>query len=394
MEKPVYFDYAAATPTDPRVIEVMVSCMKLEGSFANPHAKDHVYGWEAAEAVEKARDEVATLIGCSPLEVTFTSGATESNNLAIFGLARGLKEKGDSRKHIITSKIEHKAILEACELLEKDGYSVTYLTPLKSGEITADMVEQAIGEDTFLVSVAQANSVLGTVSDVHAIASVCKKHNVFFHTDTAQSIGYEKMDYDSSDIDMATLTCEKVCGPKGVGALYVKKRANVPLFAQIYGGGQERGLRGGTVATHEVAGLGKAFDILRTEALKDKERFKEYRARLIDGIKDVKGLVINGSETGSLPNILSISFEGVDGHMLLPTLSGIAASTGSACSSANLKPSYILKAIGHSDELARASVRLSFGRFTTQKDIDTVIKEITEKVPKLLQAGSMWTVKD
>lgn len=394
MEKPVYFDYAAATPTDPRVIEVMVSCMKLEGSFANPHAKDHVYGWEAAEAVEKARDEVATLIGCSPLEVTFTSGATESNNLAIFGLARGLKEKGDSRKHIITSKIEHKAILEACELLEKDGYSVTYLTPLKSGEITADMVEQAIGEDTFLVSVAQANSVLGTVSDVHAIASVCKKHNVFFHTDTAQSIGYEKMDYDSSDIDMATLTCEKVCGPKGVGALYVKKSANVPLFAQIYGGGQERGLRGGTVATHEVAGLGKAFDILRTEALKDKERFKEYRARLIDGIKDVKGLVINGSETGSLPNILSISFEGVDGHMLLPTLSGIAASTGSACSSANLKPSYILKAIGHSDELARASVRLSFGRFTTQKDIDTVIKEITEKVPKLLQAGSMWTVKD
>jgi cysteine desulfurase len=393
MTKPVYFDYAAATPTDPRVIDVMVKCMSIEGSFANPHAKDHVYGWEAAEAVETARDEVASLIGASPLEITFTSGATESNNLAIFGLAKGLSKKGDKRNHIITSKIEHKAILEACEILQEQGYKVTYLTPNKEGIITVDAVEKEITQDTFLVSIAQANSVLGAISNVHEIASMCHKHNVFFHTDVAQSVGYLKMDYDNSDIDMVSLTAEKVCGPKGVGALYVKKSAAVPLYAQIYGGGQEKGLRGGTVPTHEVAGLGKAFDILKKEAKIDKERFEKMRSRLIDGIKDVPSIIINGSKTDNLPNILSISFSAVDGHMLLPTLSGIAASTGSACSSSSLKPSYILTAVGLSDNEARASIRLSFGRYTTDSDIDTVIKEITTKVPKLVEAGSMWNVK-
>ena len=393
MSKPVYFDYAAATPTDKRVVEVMVNCMSLEGAFANPHAKDHVYGWQAAEAVENAREEVANLIGASPLEITFTSGATESNNLAIFGLARGLAKKGDRRRHIITSKIEHKAILEACQLLEEEGYNVTYLTPDHSGVIDVETVENSITEDTFLVSIAQANSVLGSVSDVHAIASMCHRHHVYFHTDVAQSIGYLKMDYDNSDIDMVSLTAEKVCGPKGVGALYVKRSSNIPLFAQIYGGGQEKGLRGGTVPTHEVAGLGKAFDILRTEGKKDKARFEKMRARLLDGIKDVPGLVINGSKTEGLPNILSLSFDGIDGHMLLPTLSGIAASTGSACSSTSLEPSYILKAIGHSDNLARASIRLSFGRFTQDSEIDTVIEEITTKIPKLREAGTMWKVK-
>lgn len=393
MTKPVYFDYAAATPTDPRVIDVMVKCMSIEGSFANPHAKDHVYGWEAAEAVETARDEVASLIGASPLEITFTSGATESNNLAIFGLAKGLSKKGDKRNHIITSKIEHKAILEACEILQEQGYKVTYLTPNKEGIIKVDAVEKEITQDTFLVSIAQANSVLGAISNVHEIASMCHKHNVFFHTDVAQSVGYLKMDYDNSDIDMVSLTAEKVCGPKGVGALYVKKSAAVPLYAQIYGGGQEKGLRGGTVPTHEVAGLGKAFDILKKEAKIDKERFEKMRSRLIDGIKDVPSIIINGSKTDNLPNILSISFSAVDGHMLLPTLSGIAASTGSACSSSSLKPSYILTAVGLSDNEARASIRLSFGRYTTDSDIDTVIKEITTKVPKLVEAGSMWNVK-
>ncbi|CCX91981.1 cysteine desulfurase [Succinatimonas sp. CAG:777] len=393
MTKPVYFDYAAATPTDKRVIDTMVSCMSIDGHFANPHAKDHVYGWEAAESVENAREQVASLIGASPLEITFTSGATESNNLAIFGAAKGLAKKGDTRRHIITSKIEHKAILEACEILEEDGYKVTYLTPTKEGIITSEMVEDAIDEDTFLVSIAQANSVLGAISDVHAIASVCKKHQVFFHTDTAQSIGYLKMDYDHSNIDMVSLTAEKVCGPKGVGALYVRRSSNVPLFAQIYGGGQEKGLRGGTVPTHEVAGLGKAFEILKSEAKTDKARFEKLRQRILDGIKDVPGLIVNGSKEHNLPNILSISFDGVDGHMLLPTLSNIAASTGSACSSSDLKPSYILKAIGLSDDEARASLRLSFGRFTKDEDIDILINEITTKVPKLVGAGSMWNVR-
>ena len=392
MNKPVYFDYAAATPTDPRVIEKMVESLCIDGTFANPHAKDHVYGWEAAEAVENAREQVADLIGASALEITFTSGATESNNLAIFGLAKGLKENGDNRCHIITSKIEHKAILEACEILEKEGYKVTYLTPRPDGVITSQMVDDAITDETFLVTIAQANSVLGAISDIHEIASVCHKKGVFFHSDTAQSIGYLKMDYDNSDIDMVTLTCEKVCGPKGVGALYVKRSSNVPLFAQIYGGGQEKGLRGGTVPTHEVVGLGQAFEILKKEGKKDHERFKLLRARLIDGIKDLEGLKINQSEN-NLPNIISISFENIDGHMLLPTLSAIAASTGSACSSSNLKPSYILKAIGLSDEMARASIRLSFGRFTTKDQIDTVVNELNDKIPKLRESGSMWNVR-
>lgn len=392
MQKIVYFDYAAATPTDKRVIDAMVECLSIEGNFANPHAKDHVYGWQAAEAVEKARDEVADLIGATPLEITFTSGATESNNLAIIGLARGLMERGDKRRHLITSKIEHKAVLEACELLEKEGYRVTYLTPDEQGIITPQMVESAICQDTFLVSVAQANSVLGAISDVHKIADVCHKHNVFFHTDTAQSIGYLKMDYDLSNIDLVSLTSEKVCGPKGVGALYIRKAANVPIQAQIYGGGQEKGLRGGTVPTHQVAGMGRAFALLKEQAKSDMERFRKLRAKILDGIKDVPGLVVNGSKTDNLPNILSVSFEGIDGHMLLPTLSRVAASTGSACSSSDLKPSYILTAIGHSDDLARASLRLSFGRFTTDAEIEVLIDEICKKIPKLHQTGSMWTV--
>lgn len=393
MKKVVYFDYAAATPTDKRVIEQMVKCLEIDGTFANPHAKDHVYGWMAAEAVEKAREEVANLIGASPLEITFTSGATESNNLAIFGLAQSLEKKGDPRRHIITSKIEHKAILEACELLEQKGYKVTYLTPDKEGIISVKAVEDAIDDDTFLVSIAQANSVLGAISDVHAIANMCHRHGVYFHTDVAQSIGYLKMDYDNSDIDMVSLTCEKVCGPKGVGALYVKRQSHLDLIAQIYGGGQEKGLRGGTVATHQVVGMGSAFAILQQQGKSDHERFKVLRQRLLEGIKDVPNLIVNGSKEHNLPNILSISFKGVDGHMLLPTLDRIAASTGSACSSANLKPSYILKAVGLSDDEARASIRLSFGRFTTEDDIDVVIDEITTKVPALIEQGSMWNVK-
>ena len=388
MSQPVYFDYAAATPTDSRVIDVMVSCMKQDGAFANPHAKDHVYGWQAAEAVEKARDEVSSLIGASPLEITFTSGATESNNLAIFGLARGLARKGDPRRHIITSKIEHKAILEACQLLEEEGYKVTYLNPDHEGIITPLDVENHLDDDTFLVSIAQANSVLGSVSDVHAIASVCHRHQVYFHTDVAQSIGYLRMDYDNSDIDMVSLTAEKVCGPKGVGALYVKRSSNVPLVAMIYGGGQEKGLRGGTVPTHQVAGMGKAFAILKQEALSDMKRFASLRTRILAGIGGIEGLVVNGSAEHNLPNILSVSFEGVDGRMLLPALDGICASTGSACSSSSLEPSYILKAIGHSDELARASLRLSFGRFTTVEEVERLINELTSKVPLLAKTGS------
>lgn len=386
LKRPVYLDYAAATPTDPRVIEEMISCLRGDGAFANPHAKDHVYGWEAAEAVETARDRVASLIGATPLEIFFTSGATEANNLAILGLAQALAKKGDKRRTLITSKIEHKAVLEACELLQEQGYNVIYLTPHKDGIVDVPMLEKVFTEDVFLVSIAQANSVLGSVCDVHALASFCKDHGAYFHTDTAQSAGYITTDFDHSDVSLATLTSEKICGPKGVGALYIQRAQNVPLQAQIYGGGQENGLRGGTVPTHQVAGMGKAFEIIKEQGASDALRMNALRDKLIASLSKIEGCHINGSAIQHVPGILSVSFEDIDGKMLLPSLCNTACSTGSACSSADLKPSYILKGIGLSDELARASLRLSLGRFTTDEEIDIASADIASAVAKLRDA--------
>lgn len=394
MNRPVYMDYAAATPLDPRVVKVMMDCLTLEGSFANPSSKDHVFGWEAAEAVENAREQVANLVGCSPLEITFTSGATESNNLAVIGLARGLRHKGDPRRHIVTSMVEHKAVLEGCEYLEKyEGYKVSYIKPHQDGSIDPELLASYLTEDTFLVSICHGNSVLGTVNDIHALALLCKDKEIYFHTDCAQTAGWEKTDFAHSAISMASLTPEKIYGPKGVGALYIKREANVPVEALIYGGGQEKGLRGGTVATHQVAAMGKAFEIMAKDAQKDKERILKLREYLVNEIKTIDGVVINGSSSHHLPGIISASFAGIDGRMLLPTLSGIAASTGSACSSAELKPSYVLKAIGHSDELARASIRLSLGRFTTEEEVKRVAEELKTKVAALKASGSMWQIK-
>ena len=383
MNRPVYLDYAAATPTDPRVIEEMVHCLKGDGAFANPHAKDHVYGWEAAEAVETARDRVASLIGVSPLEIVFTSGATEANNLAIFGLAQALKAKGDRRHRVITSKIEHKAVLEACERLESLGYEVTYLTPHRDGIVDVGLLKEHFDDDVFLVSIAQANSVLGSVCDVAALAAFCREHGAFFHTDTAQSAGYIKTDFGSSDVSLATLTSEKICGPKGVGALYIKRSQNIPLSAQILGGGQEKGMRGGTVPTHQVAGMGKAFEIMQSQGADDAERMNALREKLIARISRIDGAIINGSRDHHVPGILSVSFENVDGAMLIPSLSKIAVSAGSACSSAILKPSYILTGIGLPEDLARASLRISLGRFTTESEIDIACDDIEQTVAKL-----------
>ena len=383
MNRPVYLDYAAATPTDPRVIEEMVHCLKGDGAFANPHAKDHVYGWEAAEAVETARDRVASLIGVSPLEIVFTSGATEANNLAIFGLAQALKAKGDRRHRVITSKIEHKAVLEASERLESLGYEVTYLTPHRDGIVDVGLLKEHFDDDVFLVSIAQANSVLGSVCDVAALAAFCREHGAFFHTDTAQSAGYIKTDFGSSDVSLATLTSEKICGPKGVGALYIKRSQNIPLSAQILGGGQEKGMRGGTVPTHQVAGMGKAFEIMQSQGADDAERMNALREKLIARISRIDGAIINGSRDHHVPGILSVSFENVDGAMLIPSLSKIAVSAGSACSSAILKPSYILTGIGLPEDLARASLRISLGRFTTESEIDIACDDIEQTVAKL-----------
>ena len=394
MNRPVYMDYAAATPLDPRVVKVMVDCLTLEGSFANPSSKDHVFGWEAAEAVENAREQVANLVGCSPLEITFTSGATESNNLAVIGLARGLRHKGDLRRHIVTSMVEHKAVLEGCEYLEKyEGYKVSYIKPHQDGSIDPELLASYLTDDTFLVSICHGNSVLGTVNDIHALALLCKEKGIYFHTDCAQTAGWERTDFADSAITLASLTPEKIYGPNGVGALYIKREANVPVEALIYGGGQEKGLRGGTVATHQVAAMGKAFEIMAQDAKKDKERILKLREYLVNEIKSIDGAVINGSSTHHLPGIISASFNGIDGRMLLPTLTGIAASTGSACSSAELKPSYVLKAIGHSDELARASIRLSLGRFTTYDEVKRVAEELKTKVAALQASGGMWQVR-
>ncbi|MDD7023110.1 MAG: cysteine desulfurase family protein [Aeromonadales bacterium] len=383
-KRPAYLDYAAATPCDPRVIKEMVSCLEIGGAFANPHSKDHAYGWEAAEKVEEARARVASLVGASPLEITFTSGATEANNLAILGLAKALRIKGDKRRRVITSQIEHKAVLEACDELEQEGYEVVRLRPQRDGAISVSQVEEALDGDTFLVSIAQANSVLGTVSDVHAIAKAARERGAFFHTDTAQSAGYARTDFDASQISMATLTSEKICGPKGVGALYVQRAQSVPLRPLIMGGGQEKGLRGGTVPTHEVAGMGMAFEIMEKEGAQDARRIGDLRKRLEDALRPIPGCIVNGSSDHRVPGILSVSFQGIDGRRLLPELSlRVAASAGSACSSSDLKPSYVLTAIGLPDDLARASLRLSLGRFTTAQEVDEAAAAIRQAVDKL-----------
>lgn len=383
-KRPAYLDYAAATPCDPRVIKEMVSCLEIGGAFANPHSKDHAYGWEAAEKVEEARARVASLVGASPLEITFTSGATEANNLAILGLAKALRLQGDKRRRVITSQIEHKAVLEACDELEQEGYEVVRLRPQRDGSISVSQVEKALDGDTFLVSIAQANSVLGTVSDVHAIAKAARERGAFFHTDTAQSAGYARTDFDASQISMATLTSEKICGPKGVGALYVQRAQSVPLRPLIMGGGQEKGLRGGTVPTHEVAGMGMAFEIMEKEGAQDARRIGDLRKRLEDALRPIPGCIVNGSSDHRVPGILSVSFQGIDGRRLLPELSlRVAASAGSACSSSDLKPSYVLTAIGLPDDLARASLRLSLGRFTTAQEVDEAAAAIRQAVDKL-----------
>ncbi|MCR5537325.1 MAG: aminotransferase class V-fold PLP-dependent enzyme [Succinivibrio sp.] len=376
-------DYAAATPTDPRVITAMQQCLSIEGCFANPHAKDHVYGWEAAEAVETARSQIAELVGASPLEIIFTSGATESNNLAILGLARALRQRGDKRRRVITSKIEHKAVLEACELLEEQGYSVTYLKPREDGIITLEQLKESFSSEVFLVTLAQANSVLGSVSDVHALAAFTHQQGAYFHTDTAQSAGYVRTDFANSQISLASLTSEKVCGPKGVGALYIKRAHEVPLVGLIFGGGQEKGLRGGTVATHQVVGMGKAFEILQQEGRSDALRMLALRRQLRSGLSEIAGVQFNGSLTDHVPGILSVSFADLEGPRLITSLSDTACSTGSACSSADLKPSYVLKAIGLSDALARASLRLSLGRFTTEDEITRAVTDIQQTVARL-----------
>ncbi len=391
---PIYLDYAAATPIDEAVLELMLKILRQDGLFGNPSAKDHIYGWQAAEVVEEAREKIAKVVGCSPLALTYTSGASESNNLAILGLARSKNIINSNKRHIISSQIEHKSVLSALEYLQEQGFKVTLLKPTSQGEITAQMVAEAIDDQTFLVSICHANSVVGTVNDIFAIADVCRANDVYFHTDCAQSAGWFDLNLDKSNISLASLTPEKIYGPKGVGALYIKKELNLALTPLIFGGGQERNLRGGTVATHQVAAMGEAFYQMEQKASADKERLYNYRKQIIQALSELDFVKINGKQDSCLPTIVSVSFKDIDPLMLLPSLHELALSTGSACSSSNLQPSYVLKAIGLSDKEARASIRISIGRFTTQEQITKAIEHIKSTVIKLHQACDMWQVKE
>ena len=398
LARPIYLDNAASTPMDERVIAAMVACLGVSGTFGNSASKDHVYGWEAAEVVEAARDAIASAVGCSPLELIFTSGATESNNLALRGLCLGLKEQalaaGNApRTHIVTTTVEHKAVLECCEQLEHEGFRVTYLKPRRDGTVTPEMLTEVLTPDTCLVSISQANSVLGSLNDMEALAQVARAVGAYYHSDCAQSNGLLDLDLAHSAVSMVTLTPEKIYGPKGVGALYLRRADNLPIKPMIVGGGHEKGLRGGTLATHQIAAMGKAFELMAKERATVTTHISALRDQLIAGLKQIPNAQLNGyldpndlSSTPHLPGIVSVSFTGINGQYLLPSLRQVACSTGSACSSKELKPSYVLTEIGLSDDLARASLRLSIGRFTTAEDISAALAAITTTVAALKTA--------
>lgn len=398
LARPIYLDNAASTPMDERVIAAMVACLGVSGTFGNSASKDHVYGWEAAEVVEASRDAIASAVGCSPLELIFTSGATESNNLALRGLCLGLKEQAlaegaTPRTHIVTTTVEHKAVLECCEQLEHEGFRVTYLKPRRDGTVTPEMLTEVLTPDTCLVSISQANSVLGSLNDMEALAQVARAVGAYYHSDCAQSNGLLDLDLAHSAVSMVTLTPEKIYGPKGVGALYLRRADNLPIKPMIVGGGHEKGLRGGTLATHQIAAMGKAFELMAKERASVTAHVSALRDQLIAGLKAIPNAQLNGyldpndlSSTPHLPGIVSVSFTGINGQYLLPSLRQVACSTGSACSSKELKPSYVLTEIGLSDDLARASLRLSLGRFTSAEDISAALAAITTTVAALKTA--------
>lgn len=387
MKLPIFLDYSATTPVDPRVAKLMCDCLTQEGNFGNPASRSHIYGWQAEEAVENARRQVADLIKADPREIVWTSGATESNNLAIKGVAHFYHKKG---KHIITSKIEHKAVLDTCRQLEREGFEVTYLDPTTDGLISAQQVADALREDTILVSLMHVNNEIGVITDIAAIAEVTHANKVLFHVDAAQSTGKIEIDLTAAKVDLMSFSAHKTYGPKGVGALYVSRKPRVRLEAQIHGGGHERGMRSGTLATHQIVGMGAAFAIAQEEMETDNARIKRLSQRLWDGVKDMEEVYMNGHPTQRVPGNANISFNFVEGESLLMSLRELAVSSGSACTSASLEPSYVLRALGMNDELAHSSIRFSIGRFTTEEDIDQAIELSLNAVNKLRALSPLW----
>jgi cysteine desulfurase len=387
MKKPVYFDYSATTPVDPRVAKLMMQYLTPDGEFGNPASRSHAYGWHADEAVETARKNVADLIGADPKEIVWTSGATESDNLAIKGVAHFYRKKGN---HIITCKTEHKAVLDTCRQLEREGFEITYLDPETNGLIDLKKLEAAMRPETILVSIMQVNNEIGVIQDIAAIGKLTREKGILLHTDAAQSAGKIPIDVNELNVDLMSLSAHKVYGPKGIGALYVRRKPRVRIEAQMHGGGHERGMRSGTLATHQIVGMGEAFRIAREELDTDTVRIKALRDRLWNGIKDMEEVYINGDMEHRIAGNLNVSFNFVEGESLIMALKDIAVSSGSACTSASLEPSYVLRAIGRNDELAHSSIRFTIGRFTTEEEVDYAIKLVREKVAKLRELSPLW----
>ena len=384
---PIYLDYLSTTPVDPRVVDAMTQCLSMDGVFGNPASRSHQYGWKAEEAIENARCQVAELINADPREIVWTSGATESDNLAIKGAAHFYQRKG---KHIITSKIEHKAVLDTCRQLEREGFDVTYLEPNEDGLTTPEMIVAAMRDDTSVVSVMHANNEIGVVNDIAGIGEVCRERGVIYHVDAAQSTGKLPLDMDAMKVDLLSISAHKMYGPKGIGALYVRRKPRVRIEAQMHGGGHERGMRSGTLATHQIVGLGEAARIATVEMQQEGDRLKGLRQRFWDAINDIPEVHMNGSRDHRLPGALNVSFAFVEGESLLMSLKDLAISSGSACTSASLEPSYVLRALGLNDELAHSSLRFSFGRFTTEEDVDQAAQSVRHAVDKLRELSPLW----
>ncbi|KQA29633.1 IscS subfamily cysteine desulfurase [Vibrio cholerae] len=387
MKLPIYLDYSATCPVDPRVAEKMVQYMTMDGTFGNPASRSHRYGWQAEEAVDTAREQIAALLNADPREIVFTSGATESDNLAIKGVAHFYNKQG---KHIITSKTEHKAVLDTMRQLEREGFEVTYLDPESNGLIDLAKLEAAMRDDTILVSIMHVNNEIGVVQDIAAIGELCCSRKVVFHVDAAQSAGKVAIDVQEMKVDLISLSAHKAYGPKGIGALYVRRKPRIRLEAQMHGGGHERGFRSGTLPTHQIVGMGEAFRIAKEELQQDYDHALKLRNRLLDGIKDMEAVTINGDLEQRVPHNLNVSFAFVEGESLLMALKDLAVSSGSACTSASLEPSYVLRALGLNDELAHSSIRFSFGRFTTEAEIDYAIELIRVAVDKLRAMSPLW----
>ena len=385
MKLPIYFDYSATTPVDPRVVDKMIPF--LRESFGNPASRSHAYGWQAEEAVEQAREDVSALVGCDAKEVVWTSGATESINLAVKGAARFYQERG---KHLITVKTEHKATLDTMRELEREGFEVTYLDVREDGLLDLDYFRDALRNDTVLVSVMMVNNEIGVIQDIETIGQMCRQQGIMLHVDAAQATGKLPIDLNQLPVDLMSFSAHKTYGPKGVGALYVQRKPRVRLEAQIHGGGHERGMRSGTLPTHQIVGMGEAFRLARLEMPIENERIRMLRDRLWRGISTIEEVYINGDFEQRVPHNLNVSFNYVEGESLIMAIKDIAVSSGSACTSASLEPSYVLRALGRSDELAHSSIRFSVGRFTTEEEVDFAVSTIQEKLAKLRDMSPLW----